>query len=965
MSAQLQYCTSLQFHERCKKADPEALGDDTYFRSRVEQALQQCLIKDDNNSLGSTAKLHSALTVIDWKSLFSNHNAHHAGRDVTAMTGVLAALSNTLSEPHHDELSKVLFFQSWAFCRQTSKNSTVWLPSDIFMFNFLGTGVLSANNSYNHNSAAVLNLVSIANTCAARVSCGIESTFTIGPNSCNQDNGDATRLRKEQASQATSLVLLLKDLNQATEREFDCSHAMLLMLKTLDDTDIKNLQLLETLNRSNKRNKHALAISSSKKRQRLPSGTRSSDIVQAMHNTSLDLGDDRHQRAKRAQYEHQSGMTMQVSLKQVLTAPSTTKDDRSQTAGEATNESNNRLDGILEAYNQSRISTLTAEATYLRRDLYLCLVEQDRNNIEKRCGVGKDQERIVESKLTQLVSSLFSRLKQFNSPSIRLYTIMTLDHLRELNLGDKGYLLLMDRLYLQDDDRKDKKAIYLKMFTEIVSECNAFASPRRLVAALSNLVKIALTPHLIGRHKWMLRAVGHILLRRKHILSQLDGDEKKAYHNLTVKLSIEFDDPLYWISQDRTRRENEELVAVLKSCGILSLMHTYNFEDVDAHSRHSDYTSLRSTHTRLGPCQGFNKMLTSSSQYEYICEVKPPARVTVDTTERRSPLSNMDHNGVLHVVFDFLGYRSLSRASMCCKAWRSAACSNSRWCRLYFHKFKGALLEEELDVFNFFNFYPRWAHDLDQRIIYLMSREGYDWFIIFKHNYIAEKFARRHAVGTKWNRVCPFVGCNMCIVSEHRWNTHRNNHVKQWHARIKKKDTLQALRVKASKLKQALSPGLEYSNAVKLPGRKKSKIETPESVLNIVFVFLDIKDLNRVRSVCKLWTERSNSLWYEVYCRYFGEPNVKWISAPRYQCNWKRLFDAKYRTKQYLMQCGETTNLGCRIQICSVLGCRATLQSKLDLDLHLVGHEIRWLEEVSRKRRGGTSSTKKRTLRSS
>jgi hypothetical protein len=258
----------------------------------------------------------------------------------------------------------------------------------------------------------------------------------------------------------------------------------------------------------------------------------------------------------------------------------------------------------------------------------------------------------------------------------------------------------------------------------------------------------------------------------------------------------------------------------------------------------------------------------------------------------------MDHNGVLHVVFDFLGYRSLSRASMCCKAWRSAACSNSRWCRLYFHKFKGALLEEELDVFNFLDFYPRWAHDLDERIIHPMSREGYDWFIIFKHNYIAEKFARRHAMGTKWNRVCPFVGCNMCIVSEYRWNTHLNNHVKQWHAWIKKKDKLQALRVKASKLKQALSPGLEHSNAVKLPGRKKSKMETPESVLNIVFAFLDIKDLNRVRSVCKLWTEQSNSLWYEVYCRYFGEPNVKWISAPRYQCNWKRLFEELKRLEE-------------------------------------------------------------------
>jgi hypothetical protein len=974
MLAQLQYSTSLRFYERCKKAD-KGLGNHTcYFRSRVEQALQQCLEDQNNSPDFNTAKLlDSALAVIDWRSLFADHNVQRDGRNgvaATALTGVVDAFSGALSESDHDEAGRVLLFQSWAFGREASNNqSAVWSPSDELMCNFLGApGVVSSPN-YGSKSAAILNLMALANACAARVSCGIESAFTIGPCPNVQNSGDATDLRKEYVSQAISLMQLLKDLHHSTEAEFDVSHVMMLVLKTLDDVDIKNLELLETVDKNHKRDRQVQSSSSnsgSKKRQRLPSGTRASDIVQAMHDTPLDLGDDRHHRAKRTQREHKNSLKMQVSLKQVLNAPSAIKDD-SQTAGEATNESNNRLDGILEAYKQSsRITTLTAEAAYLRRELYLCLVEQDRNSIEKYCCVGKDQQKMIKSKLAQLVSALFSRLKQFNSPSIRLYTVMTLDHLRELHLGDRGYLHFMDCLYLQGYSREDKEAFYLEMYTEIASECDVYASPRRLVAALSNLVDIALVHCIKGRHKPMLHAIGHILLRRRHILSRLGGDEVKAYQRLMVKMSIEFDEPSLWISQDRSRSENEELVAILKSCGVLSLMHVYNSEVAhgnttvdDAHSRRSDFSSLRSTHTRLGPCQGFNKILTNLLKYEYVNEVKPPSSVTVDTTENISPLSNMDHNGVLHVVFDFLGYRSLTRASMCCKAWKSAACSNRRWCRLYFHKFKGAILEEELNVFDFRDFDHRWACNLDERIKYPMSREGYDWFIIFKDNYISEKFARRHAVGTKWHRVCPFVGCGTCIVSEHCWNIHRNSHVKQWQTSTKKKDELQALRAKAFKLNQALSPGLEYSNAGILPDSTKSKIDCPESVLNLIFLFLDVTDL--VRPVCKLWTEQIKSLWYQIYCRDFGRPSEKWFSARRRQCYWKQMFEDKYRKRRYLNKCGGTTNLGFRVQICSVPGCPATLHSKLDLDLHLVRHEIRWLEsnEVSRKKRNGRSRLSK------
>jgi hypothetical protein len=228
----------------------------------------------------------------------------------------------------------------------------------------------------------------------------------------------------------------------------------------------------------------------------------------------------------------------------------------------------------------------------------------------------------------------------------------------------------MDRLLkficLQDD------TLYLNLYTEIASECDVYASPKRLVPALSRLIEISLLPSFINGHSSILHSIGSIMLRRKNILARLNDKgrvrnnvEFKTYEELKTKLSMEYGDSSFWVSPDKSKADNIELIATLQAAGILSLFHNYNSDSDDERVLHTLTTetqfpfphlfSMRSAHSRLGPCLGFNNILTDPWAYNNFNFIRPKSESTGSgESQAPSPLSNIDHSSVLHVVFDYL-----------------------------------------------------------------------------------------------------------------------------------------------------------------------------------------------------------------------------------------------------------------------------------------------------------------------
>ena len=359
------------------------------------------------------------------------------------------------------------------------------------------------------------------------------------------------------------------------------------------------------------------------------------------------------------------------------------------------------------------------------------------------------------------------------------------------------------------------------------------------------------------------------------------------------------------------------------------------------------YSSLRSTHQRMGPCQGFNDILTASVTYR--CKrTELASHITKSNCGRygnidsisSTPLSkNFQHDDILHGIFDFLPYRSLLRASQCCRTWQGAARSNERWLRNYFRRFKGSIFEEELLGSNCHS-------NLNKQADLLMALDGHDWFVIFKNHYVVRKARRSRYVGQLWKpRICHCVGCNVLISSERHMTNHLNMHIKQAHVNATKRAKLKEMKASAIRLRQMLRTSdisRSFQKEFKPSCNQAAHIDSPQSLLTyLVFPFLDLNDI--VHPICKLWTTLSQAdlLWYNLYCHHFGVPYLEWSTVRSTSNHWKAHFRSMHQATRFIR--GNISRLGYPYQICPVLGCSSVLESKLEFDLHLTKHEVKWL----------------------
>ncbi|KAL7481894.1 hypothetical protein ACHAW6_007571 [Cyclotella cf. meneghiniana] len=1011
MSEQLKYCASIHFYDRCHQADNT--NNNTYFHSRVAQSFAKCLESSTENI---TAVLESVIDVIDWSALFSNHNRRHAHRGASdnvtgvdsvksALGEVCGALASILTKPLLRDSGVIVFLKIWSSHR-TSTIENVWSCADQYMCHFIGALLLHANiqsATYFDRPGDLMLWCGLIKGCTSRISLEIESVFALNPSTvfgnmskeddcadyskdgCSSVAKTSVRSEKQKLTATVrSWVTLLRDMNkQNASLSYTVSDALLAVLRALDDIDIKNLCLLPTLQRNFPEGKYSQAINSSlniNKRPRLPPSARSADFLEALHESSVNLGNnDRQQRAKREQLERQSCSNMQISLKEVLNAPSLISGSkkRKQFASHAAINS-----GSGRAQKYPTISSLTIEAALLRRDLYRYLVELDVLGISKMVlgledlgeqSISNKSTSTVDSLVSQLISRLLSTLEQFNSsPSTRLYIVLTLDHLRELHLGDKGYHYFLDQLLNslnQHDCAKKRRNIFLMLFAEIVSECDLYAKPRHLLSALSMLMAMSLRCRQENYWRLLLQTISHLMLRRRNILLRLSEDgiqrysEMKRFLALASKMSFEYGSSSYWIHHSMSGDEQLELFAILQATGILSLFGI-DSEDVGYSSLYNGmqfpypyHLSLRSAHTRLGPCPGYNNILTHPLAYKYGSVLKSP-NVTVQYSREEKtgpPLPYLD-NYILNGIFDFLGYRSVARASQCCQAWRDASKSNSRWLRLYFYKFPRAMLEEEI-AFNANSHCSllldhRSSCQLEERISFPKSLEGYDWHFLFKKQYLTEKLARTRSLGKPTRfRSCDFVGCQE-VLNERNLQSHWKKHAKNAKLQLKRKKELALLQQEFN----AFDKETYYDEIVLGVEVAPKEMNSPESILQcFVFPFLDAREL--LQPVCKLWSElaQCNRLWQKLYSHHFGAPCPKWLLPKASSVTWKDYFHFAYKAKNLVID--GVNNFGWTFQVCP--GCSSVLGSKLEFDLHMMKHKVTYFKDILKKTRAKHSSKPK------
>lgn len=600
--------------------------------------------------------------------------------------------------------------------------------------------------------------------------------------------------------------------------------ALALLLRTLDDVDIGNLEYLSSRRCNNNKSKSKknksngqqtkqpqpsfVMTSKKRRRRRLPRNVRSNEIVQAMHETEvIDSEDedynsstlilsnsDRHQRAKRSHVESQHSCSMMgISMKAVMNV---------RVVSNATEDHD--VDS-----SQGLITTLIHDAAVLRRDLYRHLAAFDVAEIKaiveqsKRCEVKSNATNngVLSKNIKDLTSALVRRITVYPaSPSMRLSAIIALDSLRELKLSDWGYRCILG-------DLLDVNASWsLQFYAEIISECHAYEKPMRLLC-LSKLMYHAVEAHKLLSNDdcdvteptvpLLLRAISHIMVRRQNILSSFHQDvvgssvlirEIDGYKRVCDSMSVHFGSISNWIFPTMPSDVRDCVISALQAEGILSLFCCNDSDDEERSQSlqtieeypYSQYFSLRAAHERMGPCVGFFRLLSHPAAYQHAITLpeSPALGSSSQLSTEENILSQLSSasDDILTIIFSFLSYRSLARASQCCVAWRRASNERSLWVGLYFRKFENRnrilnprpTFEEELApdeiVVN---------DDLEGRYRLLsvaarqqlaLSKEDYDWKYIFKSKYAIEKRCKA--------KTCHVIGCSYIIRRADHFESH-------------------------------------------------------------------------------------------------------------------------------------------------------------------------------------------------
>lgn len=631
----------------------------------------------------------------------------------------------------------------------------------------------------------------------------IKQALYLAPNNVGPIAVDSNILTELIRNTKACIEKIVK-LNPHTDDNIIYSQNQLAMLIcTLDGVDADNLQnmqsqgfagsshnIMMSKRKSCQKTTVQLPIQSRKRQRRLPSNLKSIDIVQEMHeaesiNTdeeeqgqtdimppSLYLSNsDRNERAKQSylrkqQSQHFSG----VSINAVMNA---------------------QVPTTVDALEKGVITTsLSSDAAELRRDLYQHLATYDIASMKLMINRTSDTTECstiisddLQSTMKIMTSAILHRITTTypKSPSMRLLGMISLDSLHKFEqLWELGYKCMLDELL------ELSTQLSLEFYAEILSECQIFENPIRLLNALIILMKRLLSHHDADNNSSIILrwGISTVLVRRQNILTALHSDTLKhcpqlmrkldAYNRVCESISVRFGLLSHWISPSMTAGVRGSVLSALQAGGILSLFcgEDDNIDDEDDGrlqqsslqlKEYPTFSSLRLAYNRLGFHCDFNLFLSHSESYDDIVQVldeplfKMPLSTNMEEVVAGCSISSATDD-ILVAIFSFLGYRSLARSSSCCKAWKRANDTSTLWATLYLRKYRNARFEEELEMEidtgtddAHSKKYLPFCSQVERMRVATFERDDYNWKHIFCAKYRTCRRDKRKS--------CNIIGC--------------------------------------------------------------------------------------------------------------------------------------------------------------------------------------------------------------
>ena len=410
------------------------------------------------------------------------------------------------------------------------------------------------------------------------------------------------------------------------------------------------------------------------------------------------------------------------------------------------------------------------------------------------------------SALRKLLLSVFRIAVQHHmSASTRLCAIVAA-HTAGLESGYMEYVTFLRNTMstaMSNESTFRTAAVCICIYRELMKECAIFHDPVLYWRGMKPLFDMVLSLHdkmtalslekgidtrpkstmATDLIKELLQTIGVLLLRWSTIVQsgKLDPGIQLHFNSYILRFSEAFEDTNSWLDAKISFVTQSQIVAVLQKVGILSFVDEFEGDLVkydgmqDVAWIYDEQHSARAAHLRMGPrVLQDQQIFTNSDWQETSIE---------DSTKKRKnrpredsfcgePILDYINDDITFVIFSYLGYKLLARATSVCKSWRDIGNNNLLWETYYMRRFKPIFFETLLSE----------TINPEMKVLFIAKhcqRENVYWRHVFNHAKEKEQSLKFKVTSNGLrHRCCRVFGCNVVMKKRDAEAKHMHVHHK-------------------------------------------------------------------------------------------------------------------------------------------------------------------------------------------
>lgn len=342
---------------------------------------------------------------------------------------------------------------------------------------------------------------------------------------------------------------------------------------------------------------------------------------------------------------------------------------------------------------------------------------------------------------------------------------------------------------------------WVHLYREILNECAVFDDPGLcwrgmkplfdLVLSLNDKTKIGSNADADGQRtnigREILLSIGFILVERGCCITKAHASTnvQLAFNSYVLRFAEEFGSADKWLDSKMSTLQKGRIITALQTLGILSFFDSLGAESafiedgIDNLWIYDESLSVKAAYFRVGPIVHDQKLFSEKNSFE----IEENAITTRNHREREDsttgePIMNYINDDITRVIFSFLGYKLLVRATSTCKLWNSIGNDNVFWEPHYKKRFKPIFLEEMI---------PRSTNVTTKQdfISKHCRREVINWRLVFNNMRNIDKTLCLKVSKSGWkHRHCRVFGCTTVIRRKEDETKHAKLHQKDIQKKI-------------------------------------------------------------------------------------------------------------------------------------------------------------------------------------